>query len=154
MRRILRWSAVLVFAVSAFAVVDPDLPSPAPVVNGIFPHGVRRGTSATVKISGQNLHDTQSVEFAGKGLKAEIVSALGSSLELRITADADSEVGLHDFRLHTKRGVYLGVMDVGALPEIQESEDNDNCRKPQPITLPVLVNGIIRSEDWDHFGFH
>ena len=42
----------------ALAAVDPDLPSPAPVVRGIFPHGVQRGASAEVEISGQNLHDT------------------------------------------------------------------------------------------------
>ncbi len=35
----------LVFAGMLPGVVDPDLPSPAPVVNGIFPHGARRGTT-------------------------------------------------------------------------------------------------------------
>ena len=60
---------------------------------------------------------------------------------------------LRDFRLTTGRGVYVGVFDIGALPEIRESEKNDDYRKPQPISLPVLVNGIIGSEDWDHFGF-
>ncbi len=43
---------------------------------------------------------------------------------------------------------------VGALPGIEEREDNDRWKKPQVITLPVLVNGTIRNEDCDHFQFH
>jgi hypothetical protein len=47
----------------------------------------------------------------------------------------------------------VGVFDIGGLPEILEKEGND-WRKPQAISLPVLVNGEIGSEDWDHFRFH
>lgn len=145
---------LLASAVSAPAAIDPDLPSPAPTVRSIFPHGVRRGTSAEVELSGQNLHDALSVEFAGRGLRAGILSSLGTKLNLRITADADAEVGRRDFRLITRRGVYVGVFDVGALPEIREKENNDDFRKPQAIALPVLVNGVLGDEDWDHFRFH
>ena len=50
--------------------------------------------------------------------------------------------------------MYVGVFDIGALPEMLEKESNDDFRKPQPITLPVLVNGVLGNEDWDHFRFH
>ena len=145
---------LLLTSVIASAAVDPDLPSPAPVVRGIFPHGVQRGSSAEVEMSGQNLHDTSSIEFAGRGVRAEILSALGSKLKLKVTADGTAEVGRRDFRLTTRRGVYVGVFDVGALPEMLEEEGNDDFRKPQPIDLPVLVNGMLGNEDWDHFRFH
>ena len=94
------------------------------------------------------------MEFAGRGVKAEIISAFGSKLKLEFTAAQDAEVGRRDYRLTTARGVYVGVFDIGALPEIVEKENNDDWRKPQPISLPVLVNGDIGSEDWDHFSFH
>ena len=139
---------------NGLAVVDPDLPSPAPVVTGIFPHGLQRGTVAEVELSGQNLHDAVSVVFAGRGVSAEILASLGTSLKLRVTASKTAEVGRRDFRLTTARGVYVGVFDIGALPEIREVENNDDWRKPQSITLPVLVNGVIGNEDWDHFRFH
>src|SRR3954468_5926314 len=113
MRDLRCFLSMLVFAALAPAAVDPDLPPPAPVVNGVFPHGVRRGTNVTVRLSGQNLQDAKSVEFSGAGLKGEILSSLGSSVELRVTADAAAEVGLHDFRLRTPRGIYPGVFDVG-----------------------------------------
>src|SRR6478672_588835 len=112
-------------AANAVAALDPDLPSAAPVVNGIFPHGAQRGTSSMVKLSGQNLQNAESVEFAGKGVRAEVVSSSGSSLQLRVIVDSAAEVGLRDFRLVTTGGTYVGVFDLGAIPEILEVEDND-----------------------------
>lgn len=146
--------ALFSFLTIASAAIDPDLPSPAPAVRAIFPHGAQRGTSAEVEMSGQNLHDASSVDFAGRGVRAEVLSSLGSKLKLKITVDPTAEVGRRDFRLTTLRGVYVGVFDIGASPEIVEKESNDDFRKPEQITLPVLVNGTIRNEDWDHFRFH
>lgn len=150
----LKLGILFLFITGLAAAIDPDLPSPAPVVRAAYPPGIQRGTSAEVELSGANLHDTRSVEFAGRGVKAEIVASFGSKLKLRVTAAADAEAGRRDYRLTTSRGVYVGVFDIGALPEILEKEDNDNWKKPQPITLPVLVNGNIGTEDWDHFRFH
>lgn len=152
-RLIVITTAILAAVICGISAIDPDLPSPAPKVTGVFPHGAHRGSVTEVELSGQNLHDTVSVEFAGKGVKAEILSGTASKLDIRISVDATAETGLRDFRLTTGRGVYVGVFDIGALPEIRESENNDDYRKPQPISLPVLVNGIIGNEDWDHFGF-
>ena len=72
---------------------------------------------------------------------------------MRVIVDSAAEVGLRDFRLVTTGGTDVGVFDLGE-SEILEVEDNDDWRKPQVIKLPVLVNGTIRSEDWDHFQFH
>ena len=146
-------AGMLAASVCGVAAIDPDLPSPAPRVTGIFPHGAQRGSVTVVEFSGQNLHDATAVQFAGRGVKAEIVSASESKLSLRVTVDSKAETGRRDFRLTTGRGVYVGVFDIGALPEIREAEKNDDFRKPQQITLPVLVNGIINEEDWDHFRF-
>ncbi|HYI92174.1 MAG TPA: PPC domain-containing protein [Bryobacteraceae bacterium] len=147
-------SLTLCFAIGLAGAIDPDLPSPAPVVRSAFPAGVQRGTSAEVELKGQNLHDTRTVEFAGRGVKAEVISSFGSKVKLKITAVADAEVGRRDYRLTTARGVYVGVFDIGALSETIEKENNDDWRKPPSISLPILVNGEIGSEDWDHFKFH
>jgi hypothetical protein len=147
-------SLTLCFVIGLAGAIDPDLPSPAPIVRSAFPPGVQRGTFAEVVLSGQNLHDTRSVEFAGRGVKADIIAAFGSKVKLRITAAPDAEAGRRDYRLTTARGVYVGVFDIGALPEIVEKENNDDWRNPQVISLPILVNGEIASEDWDHFKFH
>lgn len=130
----------------AFAI-DADIPSPAPVVRAAFPAGAARGSSVVVELSGQNLHDTRTVDFAGRGIRAELISALGSKVTIRVSVDATAEVGRREYRLRTPRGVVAGIFDIGALPEIQEKENNDDWRKAQPIELPVLVNGNIGSED-------
>src|SRR5688572_15794817 len=113
-------TVALCFAIAMGAAVDPDLPSPAPSVRAVFPPGVQRGTSAEVELRGQNLHDIRSVEFAGRGVKAEISAAFGSKVKLKITAAPNAEVGRRDYRLTTARGVYVGVFDIGSLPEIVE----------------------------------
>lgn len=146
-------TVVLIWACCGFAALDPDLPSPAPKVTGIFPHGARRGAVTEVEFTGQNIHDAKAVQFAGRGVEGKLLSATGSKLKLQVTVAADAEAGRRDFRLTTGRGVYVGVFDIGTLPEIRESENNDDFRRPQKITLPVLVNGIVADEDWDHFSF-
>ena len=149
------WIAATPRPAPAEGTAESDLPSAAPAVSGIFPHGAPRGLTTEIELTGQNLHDTKSVDFAGKGVAAEIAGLpLGSSLKLRVTVAADAEVGRRDFRLITSRGAYVGVFDIGALPEIREVENNDDWRKPQPIAIPILVNGIIGNEDWDHFRVH
>ena len=138
-------------ALSSFGAVDPDLPSLAPKIAGVFPHGAERGSTTEVELSGQNLYDANAIRFAGRGVTGQILSATDSKLKLRVTVAPTAEVGRRDFRLTTNRGVYVGVFDIGGLPEVRESEKNDDWRKPQVVSLPVLVNGIIDNEDWDHF---
>src|SRR3954462_15860027 len=82
----------ILFALTASAAVDPELPSPAPVVNSVFPHGAERGTTTTIKLSGLDLNDAQSVEFSGRGVKGEILSSLGTTVQLRVTVDGNAEV--------------------------------------------------------------
>ena len=62
------------FAIGWAAALDPDLPSPSPEVRSAFPAGVQRGTSAEVELSGANLHDVNSVEFAGRGAGTSLCS--------------------------------------------------------------------------------
>lgn len=150
MRSAIIW-CTLGFACVAYAAIDADLPSPAPTVQRIFPQGAQRGTTVEVEFGGENLHDAQSIEFTGRGVSGKILAALNGKLKLRVTVDPTAEVGRRDFRLSTLRGVYVGVFDIGALPEIKEAEPNDDLHKPQSISMPVLVNGVLGNEDWDHF---
>ena len=145
--------AVLASGLEVFGAIDPDLPSPAPKVNGAFPHGAARGSTTEVELKGLNLHDTIAVEFAGRGVQADLLSATATKVKLKVRVDETAETGRRDYWLRTKRGSYIGVFDIGALREIREVEGNDDFRKPQRVQLPLLVNGIIGSEDWDHFSF-
>lgn len=146
--------ALLLFLAVMSAVAEQDIPSLAPVVRSVFPHGIKKGSSAEVELAGQNLHETHSVVFSGPHVQATVLYSTASKVRLRVVAGANAETGIRDFRLTTPKGTYVGVFDIGSLEEIQETEPNDDPRRPQKIPLPVLVNGVVNNEDWDHFQFH
>jgi hypothetical protein len=150
LRAIASVAAVLIAA----PIFAEELPALAPMVRSVFPHGLKKGSSAEIEFKGQNLEDARTLRFAGSGVEAVILTSAPSHVRARVTAAADAEVGTRDFRLVTPRGSYAGVFDIGSLEEIREAEPNDDPRKPQKITLPAVVNGVIENEDWDHFQFH
>ncbi|HEU0120497.1 MAG TPA: PPC domain-containing protein [Bryobacteraceae bacterium] len=150
----MRWASFVCAIGIAYAAIDSDLPSPAPLVRATFPHGATRGATTEIELTGDNLHDATGVRFAGRGVDARILSAFGGKLKLAVTVSNDAEAGRRDYRLVTPRGEYEGVFDIGTLPEIREIEPNDDWRKAGLLPLPVLANGTLGNEDWDHFRFH
>jgi hypothetical protein len=130
-------------------------PPLAPELSCIFPHGIRRDASAEVRFSGKYLARTSRIEFLGNGLSVQIVRVTDTEVLTQVKADRAATLGRRDVRLYTDRGSVLGVFDVGTLPEITEQEPNDEIEKAQPVSLPVLVNGVVGpGADYDHFKFH
>jgi hypothetical protein len=135
------------------AVAEAKIPSPAPEVQGVFPHGGKRGSAVQVRITGKNLKDVSAMRFSRPGIRAEIASRLESELTAKIAIDGDAEPGRHDFRLISPRGSNIAWFDVSIFDEITEAEPNDGPAQAQPITLPVLVNGVVKKGDYDFFRF-
>jgi hypothetical protein len=133
---------------------DPEIPSPAPQVKGVFPHGGVRGSSVRVSIQGKNLGEVESIRFARPGLRAEIISRGESVLVANFHVAQSCEPGRHDLRLIAPAGSTIAWFDVGNLSEITETEPNDTLRQAQLIKLPVLVNGVVKRGDYDFFSFH
>jgi hypothetical protein len=105
-----------------------------PYLTRVFPLGVRRGTSGTVQIYGDNL---------GEG-----------SANVDALAPGKSSVPV---RVESPRGEPLNSIDVavGDDPEAQEREPNDLAHA-QPLALPLTVNGRIdgsAGRDEDVFRF-
>lgn len=85
-------------------------------------------------------------------------------IELEIAPDAAS--GFRELRVLTAAGLTNPLtFHVGTLPETYELEPNDakandtirelpNLPAPEPLTLPVMLNGQIRPGDVDRFRFH
>jgi len=144
-------AALLLMVVPALQA--EELPSLAPVVRSVFPHGAQRGTSAEVVLLGDNLHNAVSLDFAGTGVSAQILSSARSMLRARIAVGSAAEVGVRDFRLTGGGGSYVGRFEIGSLAEVLEAEPNDDPRKAQRVSLPGVVNGVILSDDFDHFQF-
>ena len=75
--------------------------------------------------------------------------------KVQLVVAPDAEIGLHQFRIHTPLGTSkLAVLDVGALPEIQEAEPNNSPGEGQAVNLPATIVGTISSPgDVDSYKF-
>lgn len=104
-----------------------------PFISSIFPLGASRGQKpVSAKIYGKNLP--------------------GNSINVDVNKDAPSV--LHVF---SRRGELISnkvPFAIGNLPEISESEPNDQKDKAQNIASPVIINGRIQTVgDKDFFRF-
>lgn len=90
---------------------------------------------------------------------------IGETVYLKVTIAEDAAPGDRELRLLNRWGISNPmVFQVGLLPEVTEQEPNDpgppkNPRvdrlreEPEPLTLPVLLNGQIMPGDVDRFSF-
>ena len=78
---------------------------------------------------------------------------------IQVTIAPNAAPGPREIRLQAAGGVSNPmVFEVNAVPEVQELEPNDpqastNLPKPDPLELPVLLNGQIMPGDVDRFAF-
>lgn len=151
---------------------EPTIP---PTVTGVAPHGLMRGSTAILTLEGRSLAGARSVLFGAPGFSAKVLSVrdlpedprpkfstaapipLGprQEIKLEVTAAPEVEPGLHRFRVETPLGTSnLGVLEVGALKEIQESEPNNSLAESQQVELPgTLVGSLGWAGDVDSFQF-
>jgi len=103
-----------------------------PYITGIFPLGGRAGQRTELELTGWNLPRRQLV----------IQPRLGDPDIVEVSVE--------------KMGRISNVVPfaAGSLPELREQEPNDRSANPQPVSVPVVVNGRISQEgDWDVFQF-
>ena len=119
----------------------------------IAPVGGQRGTELDVVIAGARLGDAQELLLYYPGIRATKVEAQkNGAVNAHLAIAADCRLGLHALRLRTSTGISnLVTFSVGALPEIQESEPNNDFDNPQKIPLNVTANGTVENEDVDYF---
>ncbi|HET9321434.1 MAG TPA: pre-peptidase C-terminal domain-containing protein [Bryobacteraceae bacterium] len=133
---------------------DANLPDLGPQVISVFPLGARQGETLEVQILGRNLDGTRDITFARPDIQGQVLSADFFSVKARISVGGKVPVGLHDYRLRTARGTHVGVFHVGSLPRLNEVEPNNDLAHAQKITLPVMIDGVVESDDYDVFRFH
>jgi hypothetical protein len=146
--------ASLVLVGPARAADDPTLPELAPAVRSVFPLGARAGETVEVEFLGRNLNDSIEIGFARKDIHAEVLSSDYFRLKARISVGPGAPAGLHDYRVRTPRGTYVGVFHVGSLSAQRELEPNNDLAHAQKIALPAMVDGVVEEADYDVFRFH
>jgi hypothetical protein len=138
-----------------------------PMITHVHPVAVQRGKTSEVTVEGQqNFAGTYKALFEGTGLSAEIVEQpapktdaqkpIVRTVKLKLTAAADTALGVREFRVASP----LGVSSVGQFvvvddPVVVESGDNNTREKANPVPVPSVVCGRIEAaEDVDFFKFH
>jgi hypothetical protein len=144
---------LLVFLLLPFTAVTVQAASPN--LAGITPRGGQRGTDLTLLFNGARLSDAKEIFFYYPGIsvtKLEVVNDAQVNATVKISADC--RLGEHAMRVRTATGTSeLRTFYVGALPNIDEKEPNNDFAKPQKIPLNVTVNGVVDTEDVDYFMF-
>ncbi len=154
------FSGVLTTAVSTEAA--------SPTLSTVLPRGGQRGTELEVTLRGARLADAQEIlyhrargESAGQGragatLGIETISLKpdegGQQVKAKLRILPNCRLGEHALRLRTATGISnLATFYVGALPQIDEKEPNNEFASPQKIALNTTVAGVIDNEDVDYF---
>ncbi len=179
MKTITKFCLLGILSLGCAAVdLSAQLPTIPPSIYRVSPIGVGRGSTAVLTIEGRTLAGAQAVLFDSPGLAAKVLGIrdlpeevkpirigvdLGARVvqgpkqeaQLEVTVGHDVEPGVHMFRVQTPFGTSnLATLDVGTLPEIQETEPNDSPADSQRVELPAtLVGNLDRPGDVDTFQF-
>lgn len=131
----------------------PQVLAARPHLARIAPCGGQRGTEVDVVLGGQRLGDAQELMLYEPGIRVvKLEPKDDGTVNARLALAPDCRVGLHAVRIRSATGISnLQLFSVGVLPELQESEPNNDFAQPQKIPLNVTVNGVVRNEDVDHF---
>ena len=145
MRRARGASLVLLLAWTVPAAAKP------PTLDSLFPPGGQRGQTVAVTAAGSFGQWPVKVWTDDEGLEVRPLTEKG---KLSIAVAPGARVGVHWLRLFDDEGATaLRPFLVGTLPEVVETEPNDDPTRPQQLeTACVTVNGKLgQSGDVDGF---
>ena len=104
-----------------------------------------------------NLQEIAQVEkMQGREMRKQQPNAqIGETVILKLAIEKIAPTGKRELRLLCQTGLTNPIfVEVGDLPELQESEPNDGASLGTPISsTPVLLNGQIMPGDVDRFRF-
>lgn len=120
-----------------------------PQLDYLFPAGAQKGQTTVVSASGAFSTWPVKTWVDREGLTVTPGDKKG---ELKITASPEAS-GVYWLRLYNEEGASaLRPWMVGNLPEVSESETNDDPRKPHQLDGPCVVNGkLAKRGDVDAF---
>jgi hypothetical protein len=131
--------------------VSATLSAAPPKVDYLFPAGAQRGSSVSVTASGAFERWPVKAWTDAKGIDIKPGKLNG---KLTITVAKDAEPGVCWIRLYDDQGASaLRPFIVGMLPDVLETEPNDDPKLPQILqTSSVVVNGRLdKPNDVDTF---
>jgi hypothetical protein len=140
-------------ALALMLVFAAPAPAAAPQIDRIAAPGGQRGTELDLVLAGPRLADARGILLYYPGIEVKALQTLpDKTVKARLAIAADCRLGPHALRLQTASGMSnLLTFSLGALPEVNEVEPNNEFNKPQKIGLNTTVNGTVDNEDVDYF---
>ena len=153
-----QWAALQVVrahaCLFALLIAAAQTQSADPQLGNMVPQGGQRGTEVVVRFQGARIgQEPLEVMFYEPGIQVvELKSVDANQAEAKLAIAPDCRLGIHAVRVRTSTGITnLRTFHVGALPEVAETEPNNEFDSPQAIELDVTVSGLIKLEDIDYF---
>lgn len=136
-----------------FAACAAGVRAADPELRTVNPCGGQRGSEVDVTLGGVRLGDIKDLLWYTPGIAVKSVeSKAKNQAKVHLAIAGDCRPGLHSFRVRTGSGISnLLTFSVGTLPEVNETEPNNDVEHAQAIPLGVTVNGVVLSEDVDYF---
>jgi hypothetical protein len=124
-----------------------------PRLNAITPFGLQRGSETELILQGDRLGDAEQLLLYRPGITVKKIEKVDAKrIKATLSAAPDSPMGFHAVRVRTATGISnLKTFSVGAMPEVQETEPNNDFASPQSVPFSCTVNGVIQNEDEDFF---
>lgn len=146
-------TAVSLFALSAWMLLDASSQAANPSLGSISPYGAQRGTEVEVAFNGARLADAQEIFVYYPGITVTHFEVAGDNqVKTKLAIAPDCRLGIHAFRVRTATGISeLRTFMVGALEEVAEVEPNSEFAQPQAIPIDRTVTGVVQNEDVDFF---
>jgi hypothetical protein len=145
----------LLSVVVSLCLCGSDSFAASPVLNGIAPRGVQRGTEAVLLLNGARLSDAKDLFLYQTGVtvtKLEVVNDNQLKVSLKVAPDA--ALGEYLARVRTASGITeLRTFWVGALPIVDEKEPNNDLATAQKVALNITIHGTVENEDVDYYAF-
>ena len=149
-----RKNLLLIVLALSTAATNAQYYPPDPVVLGVTPHGIQRGTQRTIVLEGLNLAKASHVYFDEQGVTATVQNietvpnppyvTPRQQIRVRLKASRKSEIGIHGLRVKTPFGTSNWVpFSIGHLKEITESSSPMDSNQIQEITPPMTYEGRI-----------
>lgn len=152
-------AAAIFIAGMATAVHAQFLQHPPTRLMAILPAGGQQGSQVTVELLGDGLPQ-QECEVVVEGPPGVVVESVESvtfgKLKVTINVAADAPLGPRRLRVQSPQAGLTNWRSffVGSLPELVESEPNNDVATAQRVSAPLVVNGRIgASLDVDWYSF-
>jgi hypothetical protein len=134
---------------------DPPTGQSTPLLSLITPRGVQRGHEHKLRFTGQRLKGTEEVFLhdPSSGITVTGITQVDDKkVDVTINVPAECRLGEQVAQLRTRGGIsdYRSFF-VGALPDVPETEPNNDLETAGPIEWNVTLSGICTNEDIDYF---